>query len=305
MRNLLIATALLTALAGCDGTCSPGRLSALEKENTELVQSFEKATRIIDEVQQNLARIEEREGIIDRLSLEAEQATSSQDIEAQIQTSLSAIDTYLDENRKKLDELTAQVESSGNEVQGLNRLVTNLRRDVNRKEKEITTLKTENQQLAASVNTLKTEVEKKAEVIQTQDQQIQVQDSTIVQQEAELDEKARALQAQEEAQRTAFFIVDTKDGLKQKGIVTESGGFLGIGKDLKIANLNQALFSPVNKSQEWIQLGSEVKDIEVVSPHKAFKEMYAVEEFDNAVALHLMNPAQFWAISEYLVIRTK
>ncbi len=304
MRNLLIATVLLY-LAGCEGTCSPGRLAALEKENTELVQSFEKATRIIDEVQQNLARIEEREGIIDRLSLEAEQGTSSQDIEAQIQTSLSAIDTYLDENRNKLDELTAQVESSGTEVQGLKRLVTNLRRDVNKKEEQITSLKTQNRQLATAVANLETEVTKQTEVIQTQDQKIQVQDSTIVQQEAELDEKARAIEAQEEAARTAFFIVDSKDGLKQKGIVTESGGFLGIGKDLKIANLNEALFSPIAKSQEWIQLGNDVKDIEIVSPHKAFKDLYAVEKFDNAVAIHLTNPAQFWSISEYLVIRTK
>ncbi|MEM1268921.1 MAG: hypothetical protein AAGI08_02630 [Bacteroidota bacterium] len=303
MKYLLSTFALaFVLLAGCND----GELEALRQENQQLVQSFEQATRIIDDVQQNLARIEEREGIINQLQLENEGSPSG-DVEERIQTSLSAIDAYLEENRRKLNELNERVEGTSGELNGLRGLVASLERQVKEKEQEVQGLRTENRELQSNVATLQNEVETRSREVEELGQTVVEQDSLLTETTTRLDETETALEAELEAAATAYFVVGDRDGLEQRGVINVSrGGFLGLGgKRSRIADIDPTQFSPIQKSQNIVQLGPGIEDVEVLSAHKEFSNLYEIEQAGSSTALRITDPERFWSVSEYLVVMVK
>jgi DNA repair exonuclease SbcCD ATPase subunit len=299
---------LVIAICGCE----QGEYSALEQENASLKRDFEYVTRMVDEVQHNLKQIEEREGLITQLSLELESGSpfDPKDVRGEIMTSLAAIDTYLLENRKNLNELDTKSESSSLQSDDLNNLIEKLHQDVARKDEDISRLRTRVKKLEANLANLQQEIKQKEEVIETKDLTIQAKEDTIQVQEEKLTAQQAAIQAQEaayEAERmTAYFVVGTRESLTQKGIIDEKkSGLFGLRKKIQVADVEPQFFSPVKKNLNRVQLGPGIKEIELVSAHKDYKDIYTLERENGIASLLLIDPNRFWQVSNYLVVLVK
>lgn len=302
---LSMGLVLLLFATGCDTSGLRQNVERLTQENERLENRLrlstdyvEDVTRIIDEVQQNLDQIEEREGIISTISLQTdeERARRGTEVGEELENSIADIDAYIQQNKDKLAEVTERIEQSDVRIESLENLVRNLTQTVAEKEGDLAELRSTVNRLRANVASLNREVRRR-------DAEIAERERTITQQEEQLQEKTQVIEEQREVEATAYYVVGTRDNLRRKGIIEERrGGLLGMKRDVKIGTIYHRHFSPLDKSLDSIQLGADVKSAEVVSAHGDQPDLFMIEEGDGGPVLRLKDTDRFWAISEYLVI---
>jgi len=248
-------------------------------------------------VQRNLQNIEDREGLIGKITLQPEGGTTrSVNVRNQLLRSISDIDAYILDNRKKMQLLAQRIQESQIRIGSLEQLVANLNTAVREKEKDVVALKKQVSTLEADVADLQGQIVDKDQEIQTKEQRIALQALAIQDREATIRE-------QEYAASTAYYVVDSRDELKRKGLIFEKrGGFLGLGKDTKVGTIAQSEFLSVPKSDSKISFDSQVRGIEIVSAHKERPDLYRFERSSEGASLNIMDPQGFWALSEYLII---
>jgi len=276
---------------------------ALAEENEELklqlhlsAEYIKDVTEIIDQVQRNLQDIENREGIIGRISLSSEgQRTRAVNVRRQLITSIADIDAYIKDNRKKMELLQQRIQESKVRVASLERLVDNLNVAVKQKERDIVRLREE-------VNTLQENIASLEGQVEERDQELEIRSKTIAKQAEAIELREQTIREQEEAAATAFYVVDSRDGLKQKGLIVERGGFLGLWKDTKVGTIAQAHFQAVPKADDMIEFASDVQNIEIVSAHKDRPDLYSFQKSKESSQLIITDTEGFWALSEYLII---
>lgn len=98
----------------------------------------------------------------------------------------------------------------------------------------------------------------------------------------------------------AWYTAGTAKELTEKGVISNEGGFIGIGKMKKLSeNFNTANFSEVDiTSLKLIKL--EAQKVKLITTHPA--DSYSVVKTEGAVTLYILNVEKFWAASKYLVV---
>ncbi len=302
MRTILVIVACVF-LTSCEWDARRENMS-LASENEDLrlqlhlsTAYIEDITEIIDQVQRNLQHIEDREGIIGQISLRPEGgATRAINVRNQLMKSISDIDAYILDNRRKMLLLAQRIQESQVRIGSLEQLVANLSSAVREKEKDVAVLKKQVSALEANVADLQGQIVVKDQEIQTNEQWIELQAQAIQDREVTIRE-------QELAASTAYYVVDSRDELKRKGLIFEKrSGFLGLGRDTKVGTIAESEFRPVPKSESKISFDSQVRDIEIISAHKERPDLYRFERSSEGALLNIMDPHGFWALSEYLII---
>ncbi len=101
---------------------------------------------------------------------------------------------------------------------------------------------------------------------------------------------------------TAWLATGTFKDLKEKGLVSKEGGFLGLGRTETLTeDFIDSLFAQVDITQmKTIPVNS--KDAKLITEHPSGS--YAiVQESENLVAyIEIKDPAEFWKISKYAVV---
>ena len=173
---VLIACVLLTS---CEWDARRENM-ALSSENEDLRLELhlskayiEDVTEIIDQVQRNLQFIEDREGIIGQISLSTEGATTTAvNVRDDLIRSISDIDAYILDNRKKMQLLAERIQESQVRIGSLEQLVSNLNTAVREKEQDVVVLKKQVSALEENVAELKGQIVVKDCEIQTRGPQI-------------------------------------------------------------------------------------------------------------------------------------
>ena len=295
---------LALLLSACEWDAQKQNL-ALSYENEELrlqlhlsTRYIEDVTEIIDHVQRNLQNIEEREGIIGRISLRGEGTAVSRavNVRRKLMSSISDIDAYLNDNRRKMELLAQRVSESTVRIGSLEKVISNLSAQVDRKEREVVQLKTHVQRLEADVTALEGRIIEKELELQDKAETISVQKLTIQQRDTEI------LQ-QQTAAETVFFVVDSREELKRKGLIVERrSGFLGLKKKVQVGTIYIRHFDEVRKDHAAIELRGDPQNLEVVSAHRDRPDLYNFENSESGSHLTISNTDDFWALSQYLII---
>ena len=105
----------------------------------------------------------------------------------------------------------------------------------------------------------------------------------------------------------AWFIVGSYSDLKEAGIVSKTGGFIGIGRRQgTLADMPTELFTEIDRTKVTT-ITINRKKPQVISKHPENSyELVADEENSSVTAyLRILNPTQFWKYTDYLVISTK
>ena len=151
----------------------------------------------------------------------------------------------------------------------------------------------------AQITSLMTELEQNKIVIKNLNQNVsdlttsnQEKDETIAKQAAEANQ--------------AYFVVGSYAELKEMGIVDKTGGFIGIGrKQVATTNMNTENFTMIDRTQVTTITVNKKKAVVISNHPDNSYELVADDNDESVVAyLRILNPAQFWQYTKFLVIST-
>ena len=234
-----------------------------------------------DEIEKDLNTVKEKENII---SMKSSDKEFSKDKKQQILKDIEYVNTLLDQNKKKIASLTAQLKNSGGMIKGLQVKVAELEASMKERETEIAQLKTTLTQKDFEIGQLNTRMS---------DQQIAIaqKDEKITNQTAEIEK--------------GFVAYGTYKTLKAKGLVSKEGGFLGLGRKESLhQNFSDSLFTQVN-IMETKSIPVNSKDAKLITSHPT-NSYTMVRDKDNKIAsIEIKDPEEFWKISKYAVVEIK
>jgi uncharacterized coiled-coil protein SlyX len=234
-----------------------------------------------DEIEGNIKMIKEKEKII---TVNSSNTEVSKDRRHQILEDIQNINALIDQNKKKISQLSAQLKKSGNTIAGLQTRITSLEESMKGYENEIAELKTNL-------------VNKDFEIGQLNGQMYALKDTLTI--------KEEKISSQTGKLHQAFLISGTFRDLKEKGLLSKEGGFIGLGrKESLLENFSDSLFQEIDITQTTtIQVNS--KNAKLVTEHPS-GSYELIKENENLISyISIKDPQEFWKISKYAVVEIK
>lgn len=274
---------LITMIFSCNTDELESKIAELEAEKIETANQINGKEEMIsdfigslNEIEGNLAIIKERENIItakfDKGNMEIDN-----NMKDEIMGDIDLINDLLLENRGKMATLNSKLIKSEQEsdlkIQELQTMMEGLAVRMQQKDGEIAELHT---QLA--------EANKQLMVLFQ-----------------EYNNRLEEMGDQEDELNTAYYCYGSAKELKEQGVISKKGGFIGIGKTVKLSdNFNKEYFTKVDVSIiNHIDIIS--KKVKVVTNHPS--ESYKIEgENGSAEKLVILDSDAFWSASKYLVM---
>lgn len=281
-KQWIIILALLLPLAW---GCKQKEIKGLQDENSRLLAETLKKDSTINLLFQSFNEIEENLEMI-----KAKQAVISQDTKGnpelsgntrdRINDDIQVINELMIANKKKIAQLNKKLKDANLKMDEFQKTIDRMTKQIEEKENEINTLK-ENlvkmnfkvEELNARVDTLTASGKHKDEVIESKISEL----------------------------NTAYYVFGTTKELKEKGIITKTGGFIGIGRDKKlIDNFNKTYFTRIDITKV-LEIPLNCKKAKLITSHPS--DSYKFEGKEKAVEkLLISDPAKFWEASKYMVI---
>ncbi|MCB9170822.1 MAG: hypothetical protein H6597_03965 [Flavobacteriales bacterium] len=219
-------------------------------------------------ITENLRLIREKQS---GLGKRADGVENDKDMEQHVMDDLHAIDSLLEANRSMIARLKKDAKANGGRIVELQRTVSELEQQVSEKDSEIGTLK---EQLASTNSSLATLIE----MYRDKEQQADLQRDEL---------------------NTAYYAVGSSKELRDNGVLTKEGGFIGIGKVAKLNTtaLNARYFKQID-IKEVTRIPVMAKKAELITSHPE-----GSYHFEGSVeALVITDPEAFWSLSKYLVV---
>jgi uncharacterized coiled-coil protein SlyX len=231
-----------------------------------------------DEIEKNLNVIKEKEKLI---SVKSSDTEVSKNRKEQILEDIKSINTLIEQNKKKIASLSAQLKASGGTIKGLQTRIASLEESMVQYESEIAELN----------NTL---VTKDSEIGQLNNHVVALNDT--------ITRKVETINVQTGKLHQAFLASGTYKDLKEKGLVIKDGGFIGLGrKQFLVEDFPDSLFTEIDiTSMTTIPVNS--KDVRLITEHPS-SSYELVKENDKQIAyISITNPDEFWKITKYAVV---
>jgi hypothetical protein len=231
-----------------------------------------------DQIEKDLGKLKSKQNI---LTLGSADGEFSKDRKKQVLEDIKYLNTLLDENKKKIASLSAQLKKSGGSVKTLQNKILALENAIKGYETDMADLK----------NKL---VKKDFEIGQL-NAKVTDLDKTIIVQD-------KIITNQTQLMNRAYLASGTYKDLKGKGIISKEGGFLGMWRKQSLSkDLSESSFQKIDISEtKTIPINS--RDAKLITYHP--KNSYSiVHENDKKVAyIEIKDPANFWKISRYAVV---
>lgn len=258
----------------------------LEQKLQERDSAFNAIMNIMADVETQIEQIKEQENLISQTS----SGDFSNRSKKELVNDLQKINTLIASTNEKVASLSSKLENSNIELNAFKRRTAQMTKDLKERESSLAQLKDEIENKNRHIAELNSEVS-------TLSQRVELQTETIDTQSAELESKKNDL-------LKAYFTVGNEKKLREDGLVTKEGGFLGIGRTLELkADLPEDKFTEVNiMDTKRFEIDSEKVEIITDHPSNSYK---LINQDDKVKYLEVTNPSEFWKISKYLVVSTK
>ena len=282
MKKILFMAAMATALVACDGTMNNGAEGDRERDSLRNVID-QKDNEINDlmgtfnEIQTGFDQINEAEGRVNMMRNGAENNSSA----ANIRENMEFIQQTLEENKRKIDELTNKLKSSSINSSKLKEAINKLTQQLNDKNAELEALRA---QLA--------EKDVKIEELSGTVSNLQQENEQVKQQKEATEQIAKNQDAQ---LNTAWYVFGTSKELKAEGILNKGEVLQG--------NYNKNYFTQIDiRKVNAIPLHS--KSATLLTNHPA--DSYTLlKDSKGEYTLRITDVAKFWSVSKYLVVKVK
>lgn len=247
-------------------------LAARDSLIGEMVLSF-------DDIEKNIALMDDREKMLG----ESAEGELNMDQRQKIVRDVQLMNGLLQESRDRIADLTKRLDKSRIEAGGLRKRLKELDLMLATRDSSITSMKEE---------------------LLARDFQIGQVNEQLSAIELEMAKREAMIEQQTDQMNTAWYAVGTSKELEDRGLVTKSGGFIGIGKQSMLSNeATTTQFKEVDvRVANRIPLSG--KKAELVTEHPM--DSYAiVENGDQLAYLEIKDPAAFWRLSKYMVVEVK
>ena len=172
----------------------------LNRLNAEKDSSMNRAVKYLNEIQETLAEIKRKEGVITVAATNKQEI--NEDIKTQIVDDIQLINALMEKNKAKITELRKLLKSKDIKIAELEKMIQNMALLIEEKDAEISSLKGELTNLKIEYKLLSVANMEQAELISIQPTQI----------------------------NRAFYCFGTSKELEENKVITKEGGFIGIGK---------------------------------------------------------------------------
>lgn len=238
-------------------------------EKEELIVEF---IGNMNEIQANLAEIKEREKLMTS-RFDKGNVEMNETMKDEIMGDIDMINNLLLENKNKMSSLNSRLKKSNLKIVELEKMIENMATQLQQKDAEIANLQTQlaeaNQQLAVIFEEYNNRLEEMGE--------------------------------QEDQLNKTFYCYGLEKELKEQGVISKEGGFIGIGKTAKLSDdFNKEYFTQIDKSINT-EIDLNVKKVKVITNHPTDSYELVGEE-GNYSKIKILNPEAFWASSKYLVM---
>ena len=292
--RICAALLLALALAGCAWKKD---LDKAQAENKVLTEEKARAQRelsaagaataemqtTLDDVQKGLEelRVKELKAIKTSIAVVQEGKPSPaqrDELKAEIEEIRKAVRA----NLAKLATLQKSLKVSDAKVTSLERLVAELKNQLDEKEATIAALEEKTQELTKTTEELRGTVKEKEEAVQ---------------------QKEAVIADRETQMATAYVLIAPQAALKKAGLVEKKGSVLGLGGNWKhTGQFDETLFKQVDtRKVTTFEIAAAPDKARVLSDHP--KDSYTLTAAGpKASTLTVTDPARFWKGSKYLVV---
>ena len=263
-----------------------GQLTSAGVESTEMQVT-------LDEVATSLEELRAKERQIVRSSIEVVQegkprSTRRDELKTEIDAIRKAIKTNLEKlarlEQEKKDAL-AKAKASGQKVVELEGQVTSMERVIGEMRKNL---------------------EEKETMIVELETKVLGLTQTVEEQTATIAEKETVIEGQTKVINTAHVAIAGQKQLEAKGVIEKKGAFLGMrGSWVQTGKFDPELFREIDITKETeFAIGAPLKKVQVLSSHpKGSYELFAADEQNTT--LKIVDSAAFWSGEKFLVVKYK
>ncbi len=283
-----IITLALTALLIASSSCSNKKEEELRQQqalneatNEELrsaVADRDQLLGLVNEISSGMDQIKQLENI---LAVNASNETPGQ--RDQIVADIAAIQQTLAQRRERLAELEKKLNSSSLTNSNLKKTISQLQSQIESQTREIETLRGNLDEAKVHIENLNTQVDSLSTTV-----------NNVV---AERDSTDNANAELTNELNTCYYAIGNKNELKENRIIET--GFLRKTKIME-SDFDQNFFTKADKrTLTQIDLNSTKAEILTNQPAGS----YSIDNANGHKVLRITNPALFWSLSNYLVIK--
>jgi len=234
----------------------------------------------LNDIEANIETLKQKENI---LYIESKEQSFTNDQKEKIIEDIKLLNTILINNKKQIEQLNKKLANSGIQIKQLEDRIKNLTTILAERDTSISLLKKQLSDKNFEISQLNATMDNMGKAIQEKNNTIANQDSMI---------------------NRVYFISGTYKELKQKGIITKTGGFFWIGKKTEFANnFADSLFQHMDMRQTK-SFPVNAKSAKFITDHPA-DSYQIIKNNDKVESIQIKNPQKFWKYSKYAILEIK
>lgn len=233
-----------------------------------------------NEIQQNLDSIKQVQKMLD-LNLNEVNSENRKTEKDQIINDIALINNLLNQNKSLVASLRKKLKESNLRSKELEQMIQNYALQIQQKDVEIAELNGELNRLKIDISNLNEKIDELA---------------------VESMQKSETIENQKDQMNEAYYCFGTKDELLENNVIEKAGGFLGMGKTIKIkADFNHEYFSKVDK-RNFAEIVLMAKSAKLLSVHPETSYHFTTNDKEVIENLIIDQPSEFWKATKYLII---
>lgn len=251
---------------------------ASRQELADAVSDRDQLLGLVNEISSSMEQIKQLENI---LTVSGGSETPGQ--REQIRNDIAAIQETLVQRRHQLEDLEKKLSKSNLNTTKLQQTITSLRTQLESQTQEISSLRTNLDEARTKIGALDAQVDSLNTTVNT----VTAERDSTDRQNAELTNELN----------TCYYAIGNKNELKENNIIET--GFLRKTKIME-GDFDRAFFTKADKrTLTAIDLNSDKAEVLTKQPESS----YRIVDVNGHKVLQITNPALFWSLSNYLVIK--
>lgn len=290
LRYIGLSVLVTILFASCQYQSKKSQIEELSAQNEELNVQLNERDSLMNEMIATFGQIEEALSYIRSQNQLLSNTSEAQELpdnqREQVVKDVQLMAEILKESRVKLNKLNKKLRQSGAKIASLESRIVELDSQLVQSQENILALTNELEAKNFEVGQLQEQV---IEMAVIQEEQL----ATIEGQKGEIDNL-----------NLAYYVTGTSKELKEKGLISKKGGFLGIGKTKSInENVQKEYFSEYDvRFTDSIPVSASAAIL--VTKHPAGSYEFITQD-DKVSYLDIKEPKEFYKFSKYVVMEIK